>query len=127
MKRFLVSVMLMFSCWLASGQVYTGGKGDGAAISCVPPVVTTLSQTSFTCVSDTIVLAVHATGTNLNIDGKNRERISLKIYCLRIVIWDWERILYVSLIRQALQIPAIIVVWWKIAVMKISVRCSISI
>ena len=65
MKRFLVSVMLMFSCWLASGQVYTGGKGDGAAISCVPPVVTTLSQTSFTCVSDTIVLAIHATGTNL--------------------------------------------------------------
>lgn len=65
MKRFLICVMFLFTGWMVSAQVYTGGKGDGAAMSCVPPVVNTLSQTDFTCVSDTIVLAVYATGTNL--------------------------------------------------------------
>ena len=65
MRRFLVCIVLLLTGYMAAGQIYTGGKGDGATMSCVPPVVKTLSATEITCVSDTILLVVHATGTNL--------------------------------------------------------------
>lgn len=58
-------MMGLLAGYMAAGQIYTGGKGDGATMSCVPPVVTTLGETELTCVGDTIVLAVHASGTNL--------------------------------------------------------------
>lgn len=65
MRRFLVCILLMLGGMTAAGQIYTGGKGDGATMSCVPPVVETLSATEIVCVSDTIVLVIHASGTNL--------------------------------------------------------------
>lgn len=67
MKR---RVLLLLGLWLAffpvvNAQIFTGGRGDGATMSCVPPKVTTLGETDIRCVSETIILAVYATGSNL--------------------------------------------------------------
>lgn len=65
MKRLLVGFGFLLAAYAAVGQIYTGGKGDGATMSCVPPQVTTLTPTQMNCVGDTVVMAVYATGTNL--------------------------------------------------------------
>lgn len=65
MKRGLLLWIIMLTVSVVRGQLYTGGQGDGATMSCVPPKVTTLSQTDITCVSDTVILAIYATGSDL--------------------------------------------------------------
>lgn len=65
MKRFLIILLLLLSAYLTKAQIFAGGQGDGATMSCVPPKVKTLTNTEIVCVGDTIIMAVHATGTNL--------------------------------------------------------------
>ena len=65
MKRIFLLMVVLFSLHTVQGQLYTGGKGDGATMSCVPPKVTTLSETEIICVGDTITMAIYATGSNL--------------------------------------------------------------
>lgn len=65
MKRSLLLWIILLTVSVVRGQLYTGGQGDGATMSCVPPKVLTLGQTDIVCVSDTIVLAVYASGTDL--------------------------------------------------------------
>lgn len=56
---------MLLAVMAASGQIYTGGDGDGATMSCVPPKVTLLTPTDLTCVGDTVEMKVHATGTDV--------------------------------------------------------------
>jgi hypothetical protein len=65
MKRFLVYIILCVAALGAKAQLYTGGRGDGAAISCIPPVINTIGETEFTCVGDSIVLKVYASGSQV--------------------------------------------------------------
>lgn len=68
MKRSLILLVLILgSVTFSRGQLYTGGKGNGATMSCVPPKVTTLGEDlEIRCVtSDEIVLAVYASGSDL--------------------------------------------------------------
>lgn len=65
MKRILLLMAVILSLHTVQGQLYTGGKGDGATMSCVPPKITTLGDTEFICVGDTITMAIYATGSNL--------------------------------------------------------------
>lgn len=65
MKRSLLLWIILLTVSAVRGQLYTGGQGDGATMSCVPPKVSTLGQTDITCVSNEIVLSVYASGTDL--------------------------------------------------------------
>lgn len=68
MKRSLILLFLILgSVTFSRGQLYTGGKGNGATMSCVPPKVTTLGEDlEIQCVtSDEIVLAIYASGSDL--------------------------------------------------------------
>lgn len=63
-KIFLITILLLAALG-SSAQVFKGGAGDGAAISCDPPKVSTLTPTDITCAGDTITLAIHALGTEM--------------------------------------------------------------
>ena len=76
MKQRLLIILFFLGSLFSTieAQIFTGGRGDGAAMSCVPPQVTTVSSLDIRCVSDTmLVLAIRATGSNLKYVWQKKE------------------------------------------------------